>query len=99
MTATQDSARIEKIGEIMIRVCPVRPGDAAVWLEMRRGLWPDEDPALHAAEIERFFAGELREPLAVLIAIDEHEVAVGFAELSIRAYAEDCLADNVGYLE
>ena len=66
---------------------------------MRVALWPDDDAVSHAAEIERFFAGELREPLAVLIAMDEHESAVGFTELSIRAYAEDCLTDNVGYLE
>jgi len=66
---------------------------------MRQALWPDDDPGSHAQEIERFFGGELREPLAVLIAVDERDAAVGFAELSIRNYAEDCVTDRVGYLE
>jgi len=41
----------------------------------------------------------LEELLAALIAIDERQAAVGFAELSIRAYVEDCMTDHVGYLE
>ena len=49
-------------------------------------------------EIERFFRGELNEPESVLVAeVDEH--LRGFAEFSIRSYAEGCVTDNVGYLE
>lgn len=66
---------------------------------MRQSLWPDDGPSSHAEEIEKFFAGELREPLAVLIAFDERNTPLGFAELSIRNYAEDCVTDRVGYLE
>lgn len=66
---------------------------------MRQALWPDDGPDAHAAEIERFFAGELGEPLAVFIAVNETDVPLGFAELSIRNYAEDCLTNRVGYLE
>ena len=35
----------------------------------------------------------------MLIAIDEQGEALGFAELSIRGYAEDCKTDRVAYLE
>jgi aminoglycoside 6'-N-acetyltransferase I len=36
---------------------------------------------------------------AVLLALDEGGRAVGFVELSIRNYAEDCETDRVAYLE
>jgi aminoglycoside 6'-N-acetyltransferase I len=66
---------------------------------MRNALWPDEGDGSHAREIEQFFAGRLRMPLAVLLAIDDEDQVVGFAELSIRSYAEDCVTDRVAYLE
>jgi aminoglycoside 6'-N-acetyltransferase I len=84
----------------MVHVRHVVPSDRASWLEMRRSLWPEERTAEeHDAEIDAFFAGRLREPLAVLVATDEDAQAVGFAELSIRPYAEGCVTDRVAYLE
>jgi aminoglycoside 6'-N-acetyltransferase I len=65
---------------------------------MRQALWPSA-PGEHAAEIEEFFAGRLREPLAVLMAFDERGTAVGFIELSIRTQAEGCDTDRVAYVE
>ena len=65
---------------------------------MRSELWPGSKED-HAREIERFFDGQVREPLAVLIATDFSGAAVGFAELSIHPYAEGCTTDRVGYLE
>jgi len=73
--------------------------DGAAWLELRCALWPEGARDQHRAEIQQFFAGELPEPLAVLLAFDSHEQAVGLAELSIRAYAEGCRSAPVGYLE
>jgi len=83
----------------MITVRPAAIHDAVAWLRMREALWPDEGSSWHALEIEQFFAGTLRMPLAVLLAFDDGDVPVGFAELSIRASAEDCVTDNVAYLE
>lgn len=83
----------------MVTVRPATVDDAAAWLRMREALWPDGESTGHAREIEQFFAGTLRMPLAVLLAIDDAGEPVGFAELSIRAYAEDCVTDNVAYLE
>jgi aminoglycoside 6'-N-acetyltransferase I len=82
-----------------VRVRPVEQSDAAAWLPMRHALWPEGSLEEHAIEIERFFAGQAREPLAVLIAEDERGRPLGFAELSIRAYAEDCSTDRVAFLE
>jgi aminoglycoside 6'-N-acetyltransferase I len=83
----------------MIHVRPVKPGDAPDWLRMREALWPEDGAGTHAGEIEQYFAGALRMPLEVLVAVAETGGAVGFAELSIRNYAEDCVTDRVAYLE
>ena len=83
----------------MIHVRSARPDDASDWLRMRKALWPEDGAGTHAGEIEQFFAGALNMPLEVLLAADESGRVVGFAELSIRNYAEDCVTDRVAYLE
>src|SRR5687768_13227220 len=85
----------------MIDVRHVTRGDTDAWERMREALWPADpgEASDHAEEIARFFAGELNEPLAVLMAVDESGAPLGFAELSIRNYAEDCLTNRVAYLE
>ncbi len=83
----------------MITVRPAKPSDAAAWLRLRRALWPEGSEGEHREEIDRFFAGQAREPLAVLLAEDGAGCPVGLAELSIRAYAEGCRSDRVAYLE
>jgi len=74
------------------------PADRDVWLDMRGELWPDSRET-HAGEVDRFFAGQARDPLAALIAKDETGRALGFAELSMRSYAEGCTTNNVAFLE
>ena len=66
---------------------------------MRCALWPEGSEVQHRDEITRYFAGQLEEPLQVLVAVDTSGTTVGFAELSIRRYAEDCVTDHVAYLE
>ena len=68
------------------------PGSSCV-----HALWPGADRAAHAREIERFFAGKLASPPHVLMAFEDHR-ALGFAEINIRAYAEGCTTDRVGFL-
>lgn len=82
-----------------VHVRPVASADAGAWLRMRCALWPEGSESEHRAEIERFLAGQLRQPLAALVAVASSRDAVGFAELSIRSYAEDCVTDHVAYLE
>lgn len=83
----------------MVQVRPVTPADSEAWVQMRCALWPEGSHVEHRAEVARFFAGALREPLQALIAVDDAGTPAGFAELSIRSYAEDCLTDRVAYLE
>lgn len=77
----------------------VTPADTDTWLRMRLELWPDGSEAVHRTEITRFFAGSAPEPLAVLVAENSTGQLVGFAELSIRPYAEECHSTRVAYLE
>jgi aminoglycoside 6'-N-acetyltransferase I len=78
--------------------------DKAAWLEMRRTLWPEDGDDNHSVETARFLKGDLKNPLAVLVAAredgNENDTRiVGFAELNIRPYAEGCSTDRVGFLE
>jgi aminoglycoside 6'-N-acetyltransferase I len=82
-----------------MNVRPVGPSDAAAWLRLRHGLWPDGSEAEHAQDIAAFLEGRASEPLAVLIAEDGDRGPVGFVELSIRPYAEGCRTNRVAYLE
>ena len=77
----------------------VAPRDAPAWLRLRRALWPYQTESDHAAEITEFLEGGAREPLAVLVAAEGAGRLLGFAELSIRTYAEGCTTDRVAYLE
>jgi aminoglycoside 6'-N-acetyltransferase I len=60
-------------------------------------LWPEGPEAEHRVEAEAFFATSTT-PQAVLLAEVDAGI-VGFAEVSIRPYAEGCQTDRVGYLE
>lgn len=60
----------------MVHVRPATPADAAVWLTYRCDLFYGSEDE-HRAEIERFFAGRAKEPLA----------ALGFADVgTIRCF-------------
>ncbi len=79
-----------------MRIRKAERNDARVWEIMRQKLWPSE-PGEHAAEIAAHFDGPGE--VEVLIAETEEGTPAGFAELSIRPYAEGCFSGRVGYLE
>src|SRR5215467_12989384 len=49
--------------------------DRAIWAEMRTALWPDETPPTHAKMVDE------------LLADGDSGIAVGFAEIAVRKYA------------
>jgi aminoglycoside 6'-N-acetyltransferase I len=89
----------------VLRIRHAAPADADGWLALRTALWPEQDPASHAAEIARFLAapqpGSGSMPEAVLLAAEggPGSALAGFAEVSRRAYAEGCESSPVGFLE
>jgi aminoglycoside 6'-N-acetyltransferase I len=90
------------VSESRLTIRHVTESDQAAWLEMRRTLWPEDGDDDHSVEVARFLSGDLKNPLAVLIAACEEKDdtrIVGFAELNIRPYAAGCSTDRVGFLE
>lgn len=83
----------------MITCRPVVTDDRPVWAHLRQALWPDAEPGEHGEAIARYFSGTLKEPIMVIVAEDGDARSVGLVELSLRAYAEGCVSDNVGYVE
>ena len=77
---------------------PVEESDSSHWERMRQSLWPSPDHE-HATEIAAFFQGDRRNPAEVFIAFDDAREPIGFAEVSIRPYAEGCVSSPVAYLE
>ena len=82
---------------IVIR--PAVAADTARWVDLRAALWPEQARAELAASAERFFVAQVRLLEAVLLAVDEQQEPVGFAELSRREYAEGCDTSPVAFLE
>lgn len=83
-----------------LTVRPATPVDADTWVELRHALWPEGTDAEHRDEVAQFFQGTFpRTPWAVLLAEDKTGAVVGFAEVSIRPYAEGCVTTRVAYLE
>lgn len=78
-------------------VRPVEPADAGDWIRLRSELWPVgcED---HPPEVAKYFSSPPRNTIC-LIARSGGGVALGFAEVGLRDYAEDCATSPVGYLE
>lgn len=66
---------------------------------MRNTLWPHGSLGEHAREIEGLLATGPTDRGATLIAEGRDGELIGFVELSVRNYAEDCETDRVGYCE
>jgi aminoglycoside 6'-N-acetyltransferase I len=84
-------------GSDAIEVRRATSADASGWARLRHALWPEGSEAQHRSDIEGYFT---KDPGAapVLVAEDGSGL-LGFAELSIRPYAEGCETDRVAFLE
>jgi aminoglycoside 6'-N-acetyltransferase I len=76
---------------------PVRPEETEAWLVMRMALWSETDEPQHRKEMAMMLSDEERSD--VLVCQDPHGELFGFAEVSLRAWAEGCESSPVGYLE
>ncbi len=81
------------------RVRQARAEDAQDWALLRQALWPAESPEELAAEARTFFVDGDTLLEAVLLAEASDGTLLGFAELSLRPYAEDCRTSPVAFLE
>jgi len=82
-----------------LTVRPVSAADRDRWAAMRHALWPDADREELAAEADAYLSGKGFLLETVLVAVAADDAVVGFAELSLRRYAEGCSSSPVAYLE
>ena len=76
---------------------PVTPDEYEEWLSMRQALWPEADQVQHRKEMATVVSNAER--YGVFVCEDGQSTLVGFAEVSLREWAEGCLSSPVGYLE
>ena len=81
--------------DILVR--PAGPEDALEWSRLRTALWP-ESPLDHPPEIAAYFA-DPPEGAICLMAEDPEGCVLGFAEMGLRDFAEECRTSPVAYLE
>src|SRR5262245_61115551 len=72
------------------------PVDRDAWLRLRERLWADLDERVLRDEQDEISCEPQKN--AVLVA-DESGLLVGFAEVSLRDWADGCDSRPVGYLE
>jgi aminoglycoside 6'-N-acetyltransferase I len=81
------SARIRALG----------PDDIELWADFAFALWPDTPRARHLADIARMRGSGLGERRGFVA--DEGGRPVGYAEISLRPYANGCEDQPVEFLE
>lgn len=81
--------------EFVVR--PLRESDLNEWFRMRKHLWDEASDDDHKSEMLEIF--ENPDSQMVLVADSGNGRLLGFLEVSIRPFVEDCLTDHVGYLE
>lgn len=92
MESTNSDVRVEVVGHT--------GPDFEDWLSMRSQLWPHHDLAWHRADLE----GSLRDPKSIqgFVAYapgGKTSTPVGFAEITIRPFANGCQSRPVCFLE
>ncbi|MGB7069944.1 MAG: aminoglycoside 6'-N-acetyltransferase [Pyrinomonadaceae bacterium] len=83
--------------EPRISVRPLEEDDLGEWFRLRKLLWDELPEDEHKAEMLDIV--DHIETQHVLVADTGNGRLVGFLEVSIRPFVEDCQTDHVGYLE
>lgn len=83
--------------EFRYSVRPLQEKDLNEWLRLRKLLWDATSEADHKSEMVDII--DHPDSQFVLVAEKEHGRLIGFLEVSIRPFVEDCETDHVGYLE
>ena len=89
--------KISEMNDAQFRVRPFAETDLNEWFRMRKKLWDAASDEDHHAEMLDII--EHNDTQFVLIAENADGRPVGFLEVSIRPFVEDCTTDRVGYLE
>ncbi len=79
------------------QVRPLDENDLNEWFQLRKQLWDATSEDDHKTEMLDII--EHIDSQLVLVAENSNGSLVGFLEVSIRPFVEDCHTDHVGYLE
>jgi aminoglycoside 6'-N-acetyltransferase I len=71
--------------------------DLSEWLRLRKMLWDETPEDDHRDEMVDII--EHPDSQCVIVAESDEGSLIGFLEVSIRPFVEDCETDHVGYLE
>ena len=85
------------MAEHQFSVRPLRETDLNEWFRLRKLLWDASSDDDHKTEMLEII--EHPESQMILVADSGNGRLLGFLEVSIRPFVEDCNSDNVGYLE
>lgn len=83
--------------ELRYSVRPLRESDLNEWFRLRKQLWDGTHDDDHKSEMLEII--DHPDFQFVLVAERESGGLIGFLEVSIRPFVEDCETDHVGYLE
>jgi aminoglycoside 6'-N-acetyltransferase I len=83
----------------MVTVRPIEARDAEVWSVFRGRLWPDADTGELLAEALAFTRGADLPIVTAAFIAEEAAVALGFIELSVRAFSDGCESRPVPHVE
>lgn len=75
----------------------LRESDLSEWLRLRKLLWDETPENDHRDEMVDII--EHPDTQCVIVADKGDGALIGFLEVSIRPFVEDCETDHVGYLE
>lgn len=71
--------------------------DLGLWADLAFALWPETPREIHMADIETMMGPHMGGRRAWVA--EEGDVALGYAEMGLRAYANGCDSSPVPYLE
>ena len=80
-----------------LSVREMRKADSASWAEMRYRMWDSLSTDEHMTDIARMLSRETKR--TGYIAVADGNLSIGFAEVSIRDYANSCTRQPVPFLE
>jgi aminoglycoside 6'-N-acetyltransferase I len=78
-----------------MHIRPAQESDREAWLVMRRTLWTDLDYSLE--EMQEEITDFIARGVAFIAVVGD--LPIGFAEVSLRPYAEGCESSPVAFLE
>jgi aminoglycoside 6'-N-acetyltransferase I len=86
----------------MVTIRTALEADREVLAKYRAALWPESSEEEHSRELALVLSGKMPSvlPYATYVAVADDGSVVGFADISLRSYADGCdPARPVGYLE